>query len=50
MLLDGGGVRGLSPLLLLSEAMDRIQKLENLASPPEPWKYFDVIAGTGTGA
>ncbi|CCO32435.1 Calcium-independent phospholipase A2-gamma [Rhizoctonia solani AG-1 IB] len=48
--IDGGGVRGLSALVLLDEIMRRIQRLEGLASPPEPYKYFDLIAGSGTGA
>jgi hypothetical protein len=47
---DGGGVRGLSSLVLLSETMSRVQKLEGLDDPPGPHRYFDVIAGTGTGA
>ncbi|KAF8747521.1 Patatin-like phospholipase, partial [Rhizoctonia solani] len=48
--IDGGGVRGLSALVLLQEIMHRIQHLEGLQSPPEPHKYFDLIAGSGTGA
>ncbi|CCO35944.1 Calcium-independent phospholipase A2-gamma [Rhizoctonia solani AG-1 IB] len=48
--IDGGGVRGLSALVLLDEIMRRIQRLEGLASPPEPYKYFNLIAGSGTGA
>ncbi|CAE6347231.1 unnamed protein product [Rhizoctonia solani] len=48
--IDGGGVRGLSSLLLLEELMKRIQHLEKLDSPPSPHQYFDIIAGTGTGA
>ncbi|KAF8740375.1 Patatin-like phospholipase, partial [Rhizoctonia solani] len=30
--------------------MKRIQHLEKLDSPPKPHQYFDLIAGTGTGA
>ncbi|CEL59569.1 Calcium-independent phospholipase A2-gamma OS=Homo sapiens GN=PNPLA8 PE=1 SV=1 [Rhizoctonia solani AG-1 IB] len=48
--IDGGGVRGLSALVLLEELMRRIQHLEGLDSPPRPHQYFDLIAGTGTGA
>ncbi|CAE6459942.1 unnamed protein product [Rhizoctonia solani] len=48
--IDGGGVRGLSSLVLLSELMRRIQRLEGLDEVPYPHEYFDVIAGTGTGA
>jgi hypothetical protein len=46
---DGGGIRGLSELLVLREIMSRIQHLENLPSPPLPCKYFDLIGGTSTG-
>ncbi|CAE6353184.1 unnamed protein product, partial [Rhizoctonia solani] len=48
--IDGGGARGLSALLLLEELMKRMQHLEKLESPPSPHEYFDLIAGTGTGA
>ena len=43
--LDGGGVRGLSPLLILEQLMERI----NPVSPPKPCDYFDLIGGTSTG-
>ncbi|KAG8709503.1 hypothetical protein FRC11_005493 [Ceratobasidium sp. 423] len=49
---DGGGVRGLSSLLLLREVMHRLSKLEGIEQLPGPLKpsgWFDVIAGTGTG-
>ncbi|CAE6486518.1 unnamed protein product [Rhizoctonia solani] len=45
---DGGGVRGLSSLIILQEIMRRIgaaQERENI----HPYEHFDVIAGTGTG-
>ncbi|KAG8712728.1 hypothetical protein FRC11_014365, partial [Ceratobasidium sp. 423] len=45
--IDGGGVRGLSSLLLLREVMNRVQSLEG--EPVKPTDWFDVIAGTGTG-
>ncbi|CAE6399735.1 unnamed protein product, partial [Rhizoctonia solani] len=48
--IDGGGARGLSALVLLQELMKRIQHLEKLDSPPKPHQYFDLVAGTGTGA
>ncbi|CAE6449707.1 unnamed protein product [Rhizoctonia solani] len=48
--INGGGVRGLSALLILEEVMKRIQHLENLELTPSPHQYFDLIAGTGTGA
>jgi len=43
--LDGGGVRGLSPLLILEQLMERIDPV----SPPKPCDYFDLIGGTSTG-
>ncbi|KAG6825286.1 hypothetical protein H0H92_004161 [Tricholoma furcatifolium] len=47
--LDGGGIRGLSSLLILDEIMQRIQKQEGLSTIPKPCEYFDLIGGTGTG-
>lgn len=47
--LDGGGIRGLSSLLILKEIFARIQQQEGLEELPLPWKYFDMIAGTSTG-
>jgi patatin-like phospholipase/acyl hydrolase len=46
---DGGGVRGLSSLILIKETMKRLGALEGLDELPSPADYFDVIAGTGTG-
>jgi len=43
--LDGGGVRGLSALLILERLMEAI----NPDSPPKPCDYFDMIGGTSTG-
>ncbi|CAK7204876.1 hypothetical protein SEUCBS139899_007638 [Sporothrix eucalyptigena] len=43
--IDGGGVRGLSSLMILRHMMDKI----NSDSPPKPCDYFDMIGGTGTG-
>ncbi|CAE7209033.1 unnamed protein product [Rhizoctonia solani] len=45
--IDGGGVRGLSSLLILHEMMRRIRNAE--AINVDPYEHFDVIAGTGTG-
>lgn len=43
--MDGGGVRGLSTLLILRRIMHRLEgdKLHF------PHKWFDIIAGTSTG-
>lgn len=43
--LDGGGVRGLSTLLILKRVMEGI----NPVDPPKPCDYFDMIGGTSTG-
>jgi patatin-like phospholipase/acyl hydrolase len=47
--LDGGGIRGLSELLILKEIMGRIMHDERLAHMPRPCDYFDLIGGTSTG-
>ncbi|KAJ7440029.1 FabD/lysophospholipase-like protein [Mycena latifolia] len=46
---DGGGIRGLSSLLILEGIMYRIQIEKNLEVPPLPCEYFDLICGTSTG-
>lgn len=46
---DGGGIRGLSELLILREIMKRIRHDDNLPDVPAPCDYFDLIGGTGTG-
>ena len=43
--LDGGGVRGLSSLIILEQLMETIDP----DSPPKPCDYFDMIGGTSTG-
>jgi patatin-like phospholipase/acyl hydrolase len=43
--LDGGGVRGLSSLLILQELMERLCPED----PPKPCDVFDMIGGTSTG-
>ncbi|KAI1734175.1 acyl transferase/acyl hydrolase/lysophospholipase [Xylaria scruposa] len=47
--LDGGGVRGVSELLILSELMLRIKRNNELQSTPKPCEIFDLICGTSTG-
>ncbi|KAG6890166.1 hypothetical protein C0995_010870 [Termitomyces sp. Mi166 len=47
--LDGGGIRGISELLILEEIMMRIKAEEGLEKVPKPCEYFDIIGGTGTG-
>lgn len=43
--LDGGGVRGLSSLLILKRLMGAIDPI----NPPKPCDCFDMIGGTSTG-
>lgn len=43
--LDGGGVRGLSSLMILRKLMATVDP----ESPPKPCEYFDMIGGTSTG-
>jgi patatin-like phospholipase/acyl hydrolase len=53
--LDGGGVRGLSEVLILKFLMMRLKfeqekrTRQKLPDYPEPWQYFDLICGTSTG-
>jgi len=46
---DGGGIRGLSSLIILDKIMDRIKHDESLSEDPRPCDYFDLIGGTSTG-
>jgi patatin-like phospholipase/acyl hydrolase len=43
--LDGGGVRGLSALIILQQLMETV----NPDAPPKPCDYFNMIGGTSTG-
>ena len=47
--LDGGGVRGLSSLLILHELMEDIEVRTGAEETPKPCEYFDLIGGTSTG-
>jgi patatin-like phospholipase/acyl hydrolase len=47
--LDGGGVRGLSSLLILREIMEDIERRTDADETPLPCEYFDLIGGTSTG-
>ncbi|GAB1521966.1 hypothetical protein RhiTH_005065 [Rhizoctonia solani] len=47
--LDGGGITGLSSLLIIKEIMTRLQGKDKQKAL-KPYEYFDMIAGTGTGA
>lgn len=48
-LIDGGGIRGVSMLLILDEIMRRVQRDKHLESLPRPCEYFHLIGGTSTG-
>jgi patatin-like phospholipase/acyl hydrolase len=51
--LDGGGVRGLSSLLILQRIMHVVNQRQKAGSGGKqslrPCEYFDIIAGTSTG-
>ena len=51
MTTDGGGIRGLSALVLLEQLMDvaNEQRRQMHLEPQEPWEMFDMIGGTSTG-
>jgi len=46
---DGGGIRGLSSLIILKEVLYRLQIRSNLDDIPRPCDLFDLAGGTGTG-
>jgi hypothetical protein len=46
---DGGGIRGLSSLLILEHIMEKIRDIKRLDLIPRPCEYFDLIGGTSTG-
>lgn len=45
--LDGGGVRGLSSIMILRHIMENVSKKRGRTV--QPWEEFDMIAGTSTG-
>ncbi|KAJ7924282.1 FabD/lysophospholipase-like protein [Mycena leptocephala] len=47
--LDGGGIRGLSMLIILEDLMWKLKVAEDLPDVPHPCDYFDLIGGTSTG-
>jgi patatin-like phospholipase/acyl hydrolase len=46
--LDGGGIRGLSTLLILKNILDSVRR-ESKIDSLLPCEYFDLIGGTSTG-
>ncbi|KAJ1306179.1 hypothetical protein OPQ81_010888 [Rhizoctonia solani] len=47
--LDGGGVRGLSSLVILRELLARVEQTQGVTKPVLPADFFDLIVGTSTG-
>ncbi|KAI0886641.1 phospholipase [Annulohypoxylon maeteangense] len=49
--IDGGGIRGLSSLVLLEQLMDNVNFLREQRGERdvEPWEVFDMIGGCSTG-
>jgi patatin-like phospholipase/acyl hydrolase len=47
--IDGGGIRGVSELIILDEIMKRVQHDMKLMDLPRPCDYFHLIGGTSTG-
>jgi len=49
---DGGGIRGLSSIMILEQLLDQyngIREEKHGLAPQEPWEVFDLIGGTSTG-
>ena len=46
---DGGGIRGLSALIILEEIMHRLKFSMKKENSPKPWEVFELAGGTGTG-
>lgn len=49
MIPDGGGVRGVSELVILRQLMLQVQREGHLPTMPKPCEVFDLIGGTSTG-
>lgn len=47
--LDGGGVRGLSSIIILGEILKKVNGKRNGSEKKEPWQEFDLIGGRSTG-
>jgi patatin-like phospholipase/acyl hydrolase len=47
--LDGGGVRGLSSLLILKDVMTQLNLEREASEVLRPCDVFDLIGGTSTG-
>lgn len=47
--LDGGGIRGISTLLILQDIMECLRELCGHPETLRPCEFFDLIGGTNTG-
>ncbi|OHF00497.1 ankyrin repeat protein [Colletotrichum orchidophilum] len=47
--LDGGGIRGLSSILILKDLMRHVNQDREPGNHLQPWQIFDLIGGTSTG-
>ncbi|KAI9853123.1 MAG: hypothetical protein M1824_001536 [Vezdaea acicularis] len=47
--LDGGGVRGLSEIMILQHLMEAMNRCRGEKEELHPWQVFDMIGGTSTG-
>lgn len=47
--LDGGGIKGLTTLLILKRIFRTLREVGHLDEEPKPHDVFDLIAGTSTG-
>ena len=49
--LDGGGVRGISELVILDRIMQVVREKDpgTYLTVPKPCEFFDMMAGTSTG-
>jgi patatin-like phospholipase/acyl hydrolase len=48
-LIDGGGIKGISELLILQHIIVAVQGQLRLVEEPLPYDYFDLIGRTSTG-
>jgi patatin-like phospholipase/acyl hydrolase len=46
---DGGGIRGLSSIMVVEDIMKNINQHRHEINDLKPYQVFDLIAGTGTG-
>lgn len=49
MILDGGGVRRLSELIVVEKLIVKVQEQRKATGPPKPCDVFDLIYSTSTG-